>query len=154
MKKIAAVAALLIFALTEVVAAAAEIKIGPPTVLGNDVWLPVALTGTTGSPISLLGLELSFDPAALSFVSAATGAAASAAGKQATSAPSTAGTLNLMVFGLNTNAIGDGQVAVLHFSRAKGTALSRTRIGYQVSASDPQGELAQVEPHQGALDLD
>ena len=81
------------------------------TVGSGATEVPIILT-LEGTSVSGVSFDVEYDPAALS-LRAAAGAAASAAGKTLDAHELSAGTLRVIIFGVNRNEIADGVVAAL-----------------------------------------
>jgi hypothetical protein len=88
--------------------------------------------------IATLQFDLTL-PYALTPVSTLTGAAAVAAGKSASGSASSGG-MRILIFGLNQNAIGSGEVAVVRLTIAAGTPASSLEVTVgNIVASDALG---------------
>ena len=83
---------------------------------GKLTVVPVSLANATGDEVSGIQVDVQFDATALTFQSAAAGDAATTAGKDVSADVLSAGTVRVIVEGLNQTAIGDGVVALLTFS--------------------------------------
>jgi hypothetical protein len=107
---------------------------GPP---GTAVDLSIGfVAGAHGVATMQFDLTL---PSALAAVSTSTGAASAAAGKSA-SGSAVSGGMRILIFGLNQNAIGPGEVAVVHLAIAAGTPASSLAVTVvNIVASDALG---------------
>ena len=123
--------------------AAAELTIGSAQgEVGDAVEVPVTLT-TNGTEPSTVVFSISYDLACLEYVSVAAGPAAEAAGKDVSfyepeREGSEAGKVNLIVWGVNQNAMGDGVIVTVQFKilRAGGGAVALT--GSNASGAKPE----------------
>ncbi len=125
-------------ALFPAAAGAQTVSVGSASGLpGTSVDLSIGFTaGAQG--VATLQFDLSF-PSALTPVSTSTGAAAAAAGKSASGSASS-GAMRILIFGLNQNAIGSGELAVVRFSIAVGTPGSALAVTVgSIVASDAAG---------------
>jgi hypothetical protein len=77
--------------------------------------LAIDLTSDPGVEVAALGFDLHYDPAGLIIQDTTAGQAALAAGKQVASSNPAQGTLRVIVYGLNQNAISDGGVVKVTF---------------------------------------
>jgi hypothetical protein len=104
---------------------------------GTAVDLPISLTpGARG--IATLQCDLTL-PSALTPVRTLTGAAAAAAGKSASMSASSAG-MRVLMFGLNQNPLGSGELAVVRLNIAAGTPASSLAVAIgNIVASDALG---------------
>lgn len=82
----------------------------------TGISVTVSLTSLGGAQVSAINFDLQFDDSRVSVVAATQGSAASAAGKSLTWNLSSAGRIRVMIFGFNTDVIGDGPVAVVTFN--------------------------------------
>src|SRR3970040_726760 len=88
----------------------------------TGIVVAVSLASDPGANVASLDFDLSFDSSRLAYVSTATGPAASAAVKDAQGNLISPGTIRVIVFGLKTNVIGDGVVAIISFNVLGGAA--------------------------------
>jgi len=82
---------------------------------GDTVTININISS---SPQNVTGVNftLTYDTNALNFQSAAAGAVATSAGKMLSANEPSDGTVKIVIFGLNTNAIADGVIATVTFS--------------------------------------
>jgi hypothetical protein len=94
----------------------------------------VLLENAAYEEVSGIETDVEFDPAVLQLKSVSVGAAASDAGKKVSSNILDSGIVRVIVTGLNQDAIGDGDVAVISFS-----VLADAAAGvFPVTLSDPR----------------
>ena len=93
----------------------AVLEFGQPRMIsGGRIELDLILN-TGGQSISAFTSDIRYDLGTFSAIEALTGAAATAAGKIA-SLGTQSGHARVLIYGLNTNAIGDGVVATLRLT--------------------------------------
>ncbi len=122
---------------------------------GNVVEVPVNLA--VGSyPVGTIQFEVTF-PTALAVESVVAGTAAAAAGKAVTSNTSSPGLVRFLLFGLNTNSVGSGCVALLRVAIAAGTPPGQVVLtirsivaadlnGYPVTLAGGNGSITVLAP--------
>jgi len=105
-----------------------------------DVVVPVTLSSEPSSEVSGVNFDLLYDSSRLSVGGVTIGAAASAAGKSLSSSQPSPGTVRVIVFGLNQEAIADGILADIHFNVLPAAAPGQSALTLSAaSASDPWG---------------
>ncbi|MBI4557203.1 MAG: hypothetical protein HY706_06430 [Candidatus Hydrogenedentes bacterium] len=102
---------ILSLSLTGVAHAAGILRIGAPTVEGDQVTIPVQLDGEMDNGVASLNFDFNYDPAVLEPVAATPGAAATAANKQVQSNTVTPGDFRVVMMGLNQSTVRAGEIA-------------------------------------------
>jgi hypothetical protein len=113
----------------------------------DTVVIPVSIASIGGSAAAALNFDVAFDQTRLAINPAAVACAAScqAAGKSAAAALPAPGVLRIIVFGLNTNAIPDGELVRLPFVIVGGASGCAELICQNVTVSDPDaGEIPAI----------
>lgn len=87
---------------------------------GESVTVPVVLTNAGTEDVGATQFTVTFPDNDLQFTSAASGDAAVASGYQASANEATTGTLNVVVFGLTDQPLGDGVIAEITFTVRSG----------------------------------
>jgi hypothetical protein len=141
---------LLTFWILPIQAAAQTISVGSVSgQAGTAVDLRINFTaGATG--VATLQFDLAF-PSSLSLVSTTTGAAATSAGKSANGSTISGG-VRVLIFGLNQNLIGSGEVVIVRLNIAAGTPpgtiavtigniVASDALGLNVTASGTSGSV-------------
>ncbi|HOE65348.1 MAG TPA: cohesin domain-containing protein [Candidatus Hydrogenedentes bacterium] len=124
------------------------LRMGAPTFQGDQVNVPVFLDGDTGVGVSAVTFHLDYDPAVFEPTSVVVGAAASAADKQVRANMSAPGQYNVVMMGLNTNAISSGEVAAIAFRVVAAPSSGQSALAIsETSFASPQGTAV---PSQGA----
>lgn len=82
----------------------------------SGVAVSISLNSQTGPGVVGVNFDVGYDTSRLTVDGVSIGSAASAAGKSLSWSEPTSGTLRIIVFGLNQNAIADGAIAVISFS--------------------------------------
>lgn len=105
---------------------AGTVALAPPTVESNRYVFPIALDGAPG--VASMDFQVRYDPAVFTPVRVEMGAGASAAGKLVEANLASPGSYNVLVMGLNQNALPPGEVARVVFERNGDAALSSSRV--------------------------
>lgn len=120
---------------------------------GDDVSIPVTLD-TNGLEPSAIVMTVLFDSASLAFRDVENGPVAAAADKGISAIETSSGVLKIVVWGVNTTAMGDGELLELLFhvedSASLGT-LALTVPAATISCSDPDGIAVPVTPASGSI---
>ncbi len=118
-------------------AEAGTLRIGTPSVQGDTITFPVVLEGDVGGGVSAANFRLQFDPNVLEPVSVSPGQAASAADKQVQSNLTDVG-YNVVMMGLNRNAVPSGEIVQIVMRRVPGADVRSTDISItETTLSDP-----------------
>jgi hypothetical protein len=96
---------------------------------GDEISLPVTLIAN-GTQASAINLELQYDPQQLLYKSVTTGPAASSVDKYADGYQDEVGIVHIIIYGMNTNSMGNGVIAEVVFEVVSGGT------GMYVTASD------------------
>lgn len=99
------------------VAEAGTLRIGQPTLHGDQVSVPVVLEGNVAGGVAALSFQLNYDPAAVEPVQARPGAAAQSAGKEVMTNVPDPGTYMVVMAGLNSDTMHSGDVTHIVFQR-------------------------------------
>ncbi len=91
------------------------------SVPGGSISLDVSLTTSGGAQHAAVQWTMTYPPSAVATVSVAAGASATAAGKTLSCA-GTSGNMECILWGLNANILGDGQLATATFTIAPGAS--------------------------------
>ncbi len=109
-------------------AAAGTLRVGPPSIQGSDVTVPILLEGASEQGVSALDFRLNYDPEVFQPVSASTGAAASDANKQVQANSTRDGEYSVVMMGMNQNTVADGEVASIRFERVSEPESGRSNV--------------------------
>lgn len=90
---------------------AGKLELGAPQVQGDQVVIPVNLTGDVGAGVASMNFDLKYDPAVLVPDRAVAGQAATQAAKSVSANSPADGSYRLVVMGLNQNVMQSGEVA-------------------------------------------
>src|SRR5579863_7893675 len=134
------------------VAQQATVSLGSGSgVAGGSVNLGVYLSTSGGAQPAAVQWTMTYPPSAVATVSVAPGASATAADKTL-ACSSTSGTMQCLFWGLNSNVIGDGNLAVATFTIAPGTlsgavpiqltGVAATMPGVSIPASGAGGAIS------------
>ncbi|MFM1918374.1 MAG: hypothetical protein RLZZ303_8 [Candidatus Hydrogenedentota bacterium] len=106
---------------------AGTLAVAPPTVESNRYVFPISLEGAeTG--VASLDFQFRYDPEIFTPVSVETGAGAVAAGKLADGNLAAPGAYNVLVMGVNQNALPPGEVARIVLERNPGSGGSQSNV--------------------------
>jgi len=122
---------------------AGTLRVGPPSIQGSDVTVPILLEGAAEQGVAALDFQLDYDPEVFQPVSASTGAAASDANKQVQANSTREGEYSVVVMGMNQNTVADGEVASVRFEQVSEpeSGGSNVRISRTTLASADGGEI-------------
>ncbi|MCH7588968.1 MAG: S-layer homology domain-containing protein [Chloroflexi bacterium] len=102
--------------------------IGSPGLEG--LVIPIDLTSEVGTDVAALNFNLYFDANQLVITDVSAGSAAVAAGKEVVSSLIDAGTVRVVVYGLNQSTIGDGTIVNIVFNILPNAALGATALDF------------------------
>ena len=106
---------------------AGTLAVAPPTVESNRYVFPISLVGAE-SGVASLDFQFRYDPEIFTPVAVETGAGAMAAGKLADGNLAAPGAYNVLVMGVNQNALPPGEVARIVLERNPGQAASQSNV--------------------------
>jgi hypothetical protein len=120
---------------------------------GMNVAVPFDIKNVGTPAITAITLDVDFDATKLSFNPNAvtTGTAASGAGKMVAASSPSAGVARIVVFGVNTNAIGDGSLGTLGFTVLAGVTGKQVLTQAKVVASDAGQKAVTVSSQNGVV---
>lgn len=101
---------------------AGRLEFGDPQVEGDKVTIPVMLTGDLGPGVSSIDFSMRYDAAALTPVNAGAGTASAAADKQVHAHARSEGDYKVVIVGLNSNSLQNGEVATIVMQKNEGTS--------------------------------
>ncbi len=120
----------------------------------TGVALPVSLTASQGEEVSAIQFTVVFDSGTLDLPEVVLGPAAQAAGKEIQTNPVSAGKVQVLIAGLNQDAIADGVVASALFDVDAGAAPDSYVVMLEsLSLSDPFGAPLDADALGGAIRL-
>jgi len=129
-----------------------DIADGVSITKGTSGDLGVNLINANDPQIAGFQMDISYDPAVISQISAAAGSSATAAGKQASSSNPAEGILRILVYGVNTNTIGNGEVVILSATVDAGAPLGTSLLNIEtITASDASGTPLPVNVEGGSI---
>lgn len=151
-RHVAAIAAVCLVASLASPLQAARLTVGTATAsAGGTASIRVSFTAE-GTSVSILQVDL-LASSPLSYASAAAGSAATAAGKQV-GASAISGGVRLLVYGLNQNVLGDGDVASVTYTVASSAGAGTYTVSAQsASAADPQGNAVTLSATSGSVSV-
>ena len=118
----------------------------------QDVLLSVDLTTVAEEAVAALQFDVSYDAAQLTFNEVTAGQVTIDAGKEATSSTPSAGTIRVIVYGLNQNSIADGTIVAIRFDiNASASAGEEALTVSNAVASDPDANSISLSTVNGSV---
>ncbi|OGO15221.1 MAG: hypothetical protein A2Z14_08350 [Chloroflexi bacterium RBG_16_48_8] len=125
---------------------------GNPGSMG--VAVPITLESAAGVSIAALNFDLQYDESKLNLADVTLGVAAQAAEKVVASSLPANGTIRVVVYGLNQNAIGDGVVANIVFDVKADATVGSIPLNFtDAIAASPEATAVELQTAAGSFEI-